>query len=327
MSAVLAPEVIDHQRRFLEAFTEPDAHRYLTYLIQNIESEVRPDLYRDIVGDVPITEHARSAAEEYLRMTGPAVRAAYAFWASEDMMQLVRVAGDQLPGTAYLTHEDLPAECGFAMFEKPFVVNELPVAGLMWHPFSTTRLAGPKLDNMDRQGRRVPGIQLTVLASNPDVWKLVAPPGEVEVGNWMAAVWGHCAPIDFMFIPYETRIGPAPIEQSPHRTFLSFCLMLNAAITEVTSEAAPRQFARRAKRVGLPQRVNVIKLRRINRNEHAIGESKVEWSHRWFVRGHWHTYYYGPGRSLTKRIWLSPYIKGPEHLPLAVTEKVYALVR
>jgi hypothetical protein len=53
----------------------------------------------------------------------------------------------------------------------------------------------------------------------------------------------------------------------------------------------------------------------------------VEWSKRWVVRGHWRWQSYGPGRTERRRIWISPFIKGPDGAPLVVSEKVYDLRR
>jgi hypothetical protein len=41
----------------------------------------------------------------------------------------------------------------------------------------------------------------------------------------------------------------------------------------------------------------------------------VAWSRRWIVRGHWRNQPCGPSRSLRRRIWIDPFIKGPEDKP------------
>lgn len=43
---------------------------------------------------------------------------------------------------------------------------------------------------------------------------------------------------------------------------------------------------------------------------------RVEWSHRWIVRGHWHTVSYGPRQTLKRLQWYDSFIKGPEDKPL-----------
>lgn len=74
--------------------------------------------------------------------------------------------------------------------------------------------------------------------------------------------------------------------------------------------------------------VSVIQLRHVE----YIGDNEgfegriVDWSHRWYVRGHYrrirdkHT-------GEEKYVWVRSHIKGPQGKPLRETEKVYALVR
>jgi hypothetical protein len=89
-----------------------------------------------------------------------------------------------------------------------------------------------------------------------------------------------------------------------------------------------RAVVRRAKRMNLPGRVTVVKLRRAKYvDTDYLGERHVDWSHRWLVRGHWRNQACGPGRTQRQRIWIPSHIKGPEDKPLVQSEKVYRLDR
>lgn len=94
---------------------------------------------------------------------------------------------------------------------------------------------------------------------------------------------------------------------------------------------ADRAERRRLTRRGIEHQpaVRVVLLRRQSQ-QHESGESEtVEWSYRWFVRGHWHSYWVGVGdkRRLEPR-WLAPYIKGPDDKPLKPPRAtVFAVVR
>jgi len=46
------------------------------------------------------------------------------------------------------------------------------------------------------------------------------------------------------------------------------------------------------------------------------GPQRVAYSHRWIVRGHWHTVVHGHHRQGRRLQWFDPYIKGPEDKPL-----------
>ncbi|OZD64673.1 hypothetical protein CH268_05925 [Rhodococcus sp. 06-1460-1B] len=43
---------------------------------------------------------------------------------------------------------------------------------------------------------------------------------------------------------------------------------------------------------------------------------------RHIVRGHWHTYRYGPDRHERRRRWVEAHIKGPDGAPLIVRRRV-----
>ena len=138
------------------------------------------------------------------------------------------------------------------------------------------------------------------------------------------------------------------------RFFLSLLLMLNQSITVLDRQAVTgRQDLKRVRRMKLPGTVTVVKLRRHSARQ-PDGEPVVEWQHSWIVRGHWRWQPYGQRstdhehelekpivvngkrvRHCTRhgcdyhedRIYINPFVKGPEDKPLKQTDKVYALVR
>jgi len=136
------------------------------------------------------------------------------------------------------------------------------------------------------------------------------------------------------------------------RYILAMLMMFEQSITAKTQTTPDRASAKRWRRAMVPDRVTVIALRR-TAHAHA-GESEVEWHHRWVVRGHWRWQPYGTrstacehvlgspvvenGKRVAfcvkegcdrrvERIWIVPYIKGPDDAPFKVTDKINALVR
>lgn len=81
-----------------------------------------------------------------------------------------------------------------------------------------------------------------------------------------------------------------------------------------------------------PRDVTVVNLRRaMTQNGDAgpdIGATDAErrsYSRRWVVSGHFRNQAHGPGHSLRKLIWIPPYIKGPDDVPIGKT--VYRAIR
>ena len=105
--------------------------------------------------------------------------------------------------------------------------------------------------------------------------------------------------------------------------------LLTQTITVRTEMVPPREFRKRAK-PWLPERkVVVVTLRK--RREGAYppdrDEGGVEWTHRWLVSGHWRNQWF-PSLSVHRQIWISPFIKGPEELPLVIrAHRVFKLTR
>jgi hypothetical protein len=113
-------------------------------------------------------------------------------------------------------------------------------------------------------------------------------------------------------------------------------LLMNQTVTTTEDGHVERAARRRASRRNLPPKVTVIRLRREAGAARGEGESLVEWSHRWLVRGYWrwqHVSEHYPGAQELEpgdwraRIWINPHVRGPEGLPIVQSEKVISLER
>jgi hypothetical protein len=96
--------------------------------------------------------------------------------------------------------------------------------------------------------------------------------------------------------------------------------------TEVRDQL-PRAVRRRG-RIGRLSPIHVVYLRRFQRQASDTTEAQaVEWSHRWFVRGHWRQHWW-PREHVHKPLWISTYLKGPEDKPVKPPGlRVYAVTR
>jgi hypothetical protein len=104
--------------------------------------------------------------------------------------------------------------------------------------------------------------------------------------------------------------------------------LLNQTLAVRTKQRPPRAFLRRALRMKMPnEHVTIVRLRRPPQESEPGDPSVVHWSHRWVVGGHWRNQWYS-SLALHRQIWISPYVKGPDDLPLIVNKaRIFALVR
>lgn len=129
---------------------------------------------------------------------------------------------------------------------------------------------------------------------------------------------------------YESTEGFTPVPSANFiRTLHAYWLMMNQTLIKLSKEEADKKLARTMKRFNMPTEVTIVQYRRVETDKEYSGESSVEWSHRWIVRGHWRWQPYKTidGKDDVKRIWIAPFMKGPEDKPLILTDKIYALVQ
>lgn len=110
-----------------------------------------------------------------------------------------------------------------------------------------------------------------------------------------------------------------------HSLLATWTVMQQSLAARETVPAA-RAERRRCARVGLPETVVVVRLRKFETNYSGNNETEVDWSHRWLVSGHWRNQYL-PSRGTHRQQWISGYVKGPSDKPLVVKERVSTWVR
>lgn len=80
---------------------------------------------------------------------------------------------------------------------------------------------------------------------------------------------------------------------------------------------------RRPAPAGTPPVVVVDLRRSVAQGMADVAEAEHTYQHRWIVRGHWRNQPHGPGRAERRRVYIAPYVKGPDGAPLLQHEKVY----
>lgn len=298
-------------------------------------------------------------------LLGNALKVADAYRVTHDMSMLVEHAAAGLDGLDQFGHSLAPSRCGFVAFDRPLPLPDqrgkvMLVHYLIWGPVSVPGQRGPAtlmlaFNDIWRQPDDVQGEMLSQLV---EVWKGEGYTEEsirerIEEHEQMMGRW---ATVGASVYFDEQRLGPhlqMPSEEAqskilaegdtPHpgmngiRYLHALWLMMGQTIAKPEVEAADRPARRRAQKRALPGKVTVVKLRREKGDyERREGESEIEWAHRWVVKGHWRWQAVSAHHHLAQeiepgkyraRIWINPYVKGPEDKPFHQTEKVYSLER
>lgn len=311
-------------------------------------------------------EESRVTRENMYAMLGKSVQMAYAYRVTHDMSLLVQHAASTLDETDTFMHDLAPSDFGIVLFERPLPIydvrgQEMLVHWMVWGK-AAIRLGGVS-------GVGSVSYWFNDMRLNPDevqqrLWGEYGHAADRYTGRW-GFIGADIYPTGVSVGPVlETVEGKAEaalrdegVEPQPFTNTIRYLhalwLLLGQSVSTSEDEWVRRTAFRRAQRLGIQPRVTVIRLRRNEGNRHE-GESLVDWSHRWLVRGHprWqpygeravdHEHILGPveavnGHSVKRcqvsgcghyvaRIWIAPYVKGPDDKPLRFTEHVYDLVR
>jgi hypothetical protein len=218
------------------------------------------------------------------------------YWIDPDFTDLAAHAAAQLPDAAILA-EDAPAADGFVVWARP-VTGELAAAS--WATTSggwqVTRyrgvgggLAGPLLQRVrEHVGWLAPmGTRMVSFASSTSV----AEPESPLLATWL------------LIAQQVADTAPAPISPETRRAY--------------------------ARRHRPPPDVRIVRLRQPARTGTSLGGTGEAGSRsftaRFWVTGHWRSQPYGPNRALRRAVYIRPFLKGPDGLPIRPTTAVRVL--
>jgi hypothetical protein len=221
-----------------------------------------------------------------------ALREASLWWMAPEMYQLARHAAEELPGVIHLNEVLPPEECGLMVLAD----DQEGLGALLWRRMEF--LPGP--------GGLRPGTGLRTLP-------IVAPPGGFD--PWQMSDWT----LDESLNSREVGVGRR--KDLTGRLMVASFLLLRDRIVEAEQVSVPRGVRRRADAAGLTSEVRLLTWRR-KAGDAGGQQSDVDWSHRWWVSGHWRRQPCGPGRRERRLTYIAPHIKGPEDKPLDVRPTV-----
>ncbi|MFB7544999.1 hypothetical protein ACFC0N_34465 [Streptomyces zaomyceticus] len=271
--------------------------------------------------------------------TAAGLRAAELFYVTSDMTALAHHAAKSLTDHE-MRPQDLPAPVGMLVFEDPPMRGEAagnqPVRMITWGPWlghlAIDYWSGTR-EYLDQVDAALPQYMAGVDPAENEAW-LRAKFAHVRPGEM-----ANIHPIHGFTYLRTTLIEPGlpdlsdtdPGEVALLRLIQATWLLMGQSIATSERVDADRSSRRRIQRMDRDcgTAVRMIRLRRARTANGADpGEQPGtrEYQHRWVVRGHWRDQPY-PSLGITRPLWISPYIAGPEGLPLIGGEKVMVLAR
>jgi hypothetical protein len=355
-----APEMLDHKADLMVRLASPTV--YAAWRGQ-VEADIRwtglPDPSYPTFRQQQMNRANAAAIITTLRYDLPE---AECFHVNQDMTTLVRYVATQLDETDRFRRLMLPTRSGIARFEGgiPWIDvrgKQMRLSWVVWGPI----LAGTSRHDVGEPAEWTHFWLFNDHFDEPDeiAAELYADcarrDGQRGV-DWARHTFGRWGFMGGEYLAEGERLGPPlrePDEEkaaevladgdvphaymNPRRLLCALWLLLGQTVTSTVPADIDRARRKRAGRAQIPARVTVVQLRNIE-SRRGEGESLVEWSHRWVVRGHPAWRACGPNHPLAEpypddptrfrcRVWIAPFQKGPADKPLVVTEKVYALHR
>lgn len=314
-----------------------------------------------------ITSHARRSGTKALASQmafsiHQMSKVAYSYLVTSDMVDLAVHAASQLDDSDVFRRDMLPSEAGFIVFEKPLELTDVRGERVLVHH----ALWGAGADEMlqplivvhcftDRT-RESPELlrDRTIKYAQDHGLEWSEEEHQERLRLFAALIGDHHDYLTMQVYQDRQVIGPRqtpvpdglakdlrthgvePIDpDNLFRVMFAIWRLLGQTITNVTEGQASRFARKRARRARIPDRVTVIDLRRIEHPD-GVGGGHVEWSHRWYSRGHWawrkcsehHPLAEeNPSGGWRARVWVRESIKGPADKPLVITDKVMRLSR
>lgn len=285
-----------------------------------------------------LTDDSRAVIERLVRAEEPKLLGADPIFVSEEMCELVAAAADPelpdpfQPEPLYVT--DLPCPNGFLWYEKAFLIPDrfsepITLKAVSWSPILTIKEGEtPESADLEAAMRRWneggtdwqdgAGVALTLYSEWDE--------GGTEEWRRLGLPTGPLAPIHFTPWHFAMSFDGNEVDENQVPTGAEWWWR----IVQVTFRLMQQQLAakhhwrserhqrREAKRLAFPERETlVVRLRRERRGETADEHGPANYSHRFIVSGHWRNQWY-PSSQEHRQLWISPYVKGDESLPLVI---------
>lgn len=332
-------DVLEMRRNLQMSLMKRDIRNYMAGVILMGSSEAREDEAWNVVDATMVT-----------------IERAENFFVSADMCELIEYSAGLFDETDKADVTLVPVDNGFVYFEKPMTLKDIRgqhilVNAMLWRR-TPTRIGRSLVDSFvchmwnDQYETPDDAAKITDAAELEGLFGITTTQKEVDEYHKSMGRWGY---IGIAMYADGQDIGPMEVKISEDmadayaasgvtmivpftnvdRFFHAFWLMMSQPLAEVVKNSdADRATRKRMAAANLPSDVTVIQFRRRESKKSEGPAKKVNWTHRWMVRGHWRWQPYKvAGEWIRKRIWIAPMIKGPENKELVLKQKVNAFVR
>lgn len=254
----------------------------------------------------------------------PSHEAADLFWVSKEMRQLAEVAARSLPECTVRV-EDMPSEHGILVWEE--AVDG--AAGLAWKTVGgvvVLTVLVPRATAIGIMARTLNDPTVTKRLADSPVRALLW--SEMEIPLPIGSVINPGDLVLNTTLEAEEDVRWADL--MPRLATTVWLLMgQTLAAREIVrpSKAGMKRLARLNPNLLTETRYVTLRHAKVPQAEGSGDGPGVQYSVRWFVKGHWRNQPYGPGRAQVRPIWIAPHIKGPEGAPILDPSKLVNVLR
>jgi hypothetical protein len=248
------------------------------------------------------------------------------YYVTEEMCDLLQHAAPTMPEQTLML-DDPPFKWGFIYFEKGLMGWDakrgipLRVDAIAWH----TSTSGPKHLRPNTPICSITSYTFDDKPIPPELVEQFPDLGGKPMNEWAPLGRSDWPAGDTTDQPeWDTMTEDEQKSFSEDRRWLMafWTLIGQVKSVETTAAPVPRPVRRREERAKqkIPD-IRIIRLRRVRSDHRTTGETHREYSHRWWVSGHWKNVWL-PSRKTHRHQYIMPYVAGPEDKPLVIKEEV-----
>lgn len=327
-------KVYTHKRLFSVDSSYIDAQVQLTpRAMPRIRNELAKE-FKNYGARFPPVERSKSEKEYFAELGSQLEATNELWWVSEDMSKLVWDVAMSGTEPEDLSEKEIPAPAGIMWLNGgggPVLATKLlPDDEFLKTGMTPTEIMSINAIIWYTPTKRIPGLEV----GKPRFMGLTASPGIVrDTSQWNGIV----SPMDIESNEAEyhripTYVTYFSLKFLPRKVALiAMRLAREESLSEKTSETVSGGSGKKKSR---NQRIDTVTCSSLRRHRYLSDVEREaearEYSHRWIVRGHMRNQPIGPrnskGGQNHMRIWIAPYVKGPEDKPLVLKDRVQLFI-